>query len=75
MATKTITIDMRAYRKLKAVRTAGESFSRVIDRVVPGPHDAEDFLRRAKKYRLSEAAAEAIEEHMRLRHAPSTRRG
>jgi predicted CopG family antitoxin len=42
MATKKITIDMEAYRRLKAVQQTDESFSQTIKRVVPKPIDSID---------------------------------
>lgn len=73
MAVKTITINMEAYNRLKRLKGKGESFSRTINRVVPEPMDVDEFIRRASKFRMSEEAAQAIEEHMRQRHKPSTR--
>ena len=73
MAVKTITIDMEAYRRLKSVKRKDESFSRVIKRVVQPPFDVEAFLRRAAESPMSPEAIEAVEEHIRFRHIPSTR--
>ena len=73
MATKTITIDMEAYRRLKGLKAEGESFSRTLKRVLPAPFDIEDFLRRAAKSPMSPEAIEAVEEHIRFRHIPSKR--
>jgi predicted CopG family antitoxin len=73
MAVKTITIDLEAYERLKSVQAKGESFSRVIKRVIQEPFDLEDFLRKAAQSPMSPEAIEAVEEHIRFRHKPSHR--
>ncbi len=73
MATKTITIDLEAYRRLKAVRKENESFSQVIKRVVPKPFDIRDFEKMLRGPKLSKEAVDAINEHIEMRHVPSNR--
>lgn len=74
MATKTITIDVEAYRRLTAVRHGGESFSQAIKRVVREPLDCSAYRRKLRAHRLSDEAVEAIEAHVRDRHRPSARK-
>jgi predicted CopG family antitoxin len=73
MATKTISIDLEAYERLKSVRHDNESFSQVIKRVVRPPFDVQGFLRAIEEHPLSEEALDAIEEHIEQRHKPSHR--
>lgn len=73
MATKTITIDMGAYERLKAVQKEKESFSQVIKRVIIKPIDFKSFLKNIRKTSISEEATMAIEAQIEKRHTPSGR--
>ena len=73
MATKTISLDLEAYQRLKFVQRERESFSETIKRTIPAPLDFEAYRRRLESLSVSEQAAEAVEEQVRRRHRPSTR--
>ena len=73
MATKTISIDIEAYERLRQVRRENESFSQTIKRMVKPPFDVGVYLRRIDECPLSDEAAAAIEEHIEQRHRPSSR--
>ncbi|HAL44721.1 MAG: hypothetical protein A2Y12_00675 [Planctomycetes bacterium GWF2_42_9] len=73
MATKTITIDMDAYKRLKAVKDNNESFSQTIKRVIKEPMDLKAFKKRLEKNIFSPEAVKAIEEHIRQRGKTSKR--
>ena len=73
VATKTISIDLEAYRRLVRVRRGSESFSQAIKRVIRPPLDVDAFLRELDKVAMSPKATAAVEEHVRRRHRPSPR--
>ncbi|HBG27957.1 MAG: hypothetical protein A2Y10_03045 [Planctomycetes bacterium GWF2_41_51] len=68
MTTKTITIDMEAYKRLKAVKKDNnESFSQTIKRVVKEPMDLKAFKKKLKNYSFSPEAVRAIKQHIKQR--------
>ena len=73
MATKTITIDLEAYRRLKAVQKPRESFSQTIKRIARPPLDLDEWLKKMRAIRLDDLAVEAIERQVRNRRQPSSR--
>jgi predicted CopG family antitoxin len=73
MATKTISIDLDAYDRLRSVRRENESFSQTIKRVVNPPFDYNAFRKKLEGLSLSDKAAEAVEEQIRNRRRPSNR--
>jgi predicted CopG family antitoxin len=70
MATKTISIDTDAYKRLKGVQRENESFSEVIKRVVWQPVAFEKMLKQRAKDPLSEEAVAAVEEVVARRDKP-----
>jgi predicted CopG family antitoxin len=74
MATKTISIDIEAYERLKAVQGEAESFSQVIKRVVREPLDVKQFVKKIDERPISDEAAAAVESQIGKRRRPSGRR-
>jgi len=74
MATKTISLDLEAYERLKAVQCNGESFSQTIKRTVQAPLDVEAYGKRMRDVSMSQEAIDAVEEQVCNRHKPSRRK-
>jgi len=73
VATKTITVDTEAYRRLRMVRRKDESFSRAIKRVVRPPLDVDAYLARLDAAPLSANAARAVEKRASTRKTRTRR--
>jgi predicted CopG family antitoxin len=73
MATKTISIDLEAYKRLKRLKKANESFSQTLKRVLPEPFDFQKWIAEVRQIELSGPAIEAIETQIQNRRRPSTR--
>jgi predicted CopG family antitoxin len=74
MAVKTITIDIEAYKRLKAVQADRESFSQTIKRAIRPPVDVKNLKKTLGKSFLSNEAADAIEKHISQRHSAKRKR-
>lgn len=61
MATKTIKVDLDAYRLLAAQKRPGESFSAVIKRLFQPPRTAQELLRRLPELALAEDTLDDVE--------------
>jgi hypothetical protein len=69
VATKTISIDVEAYNRLKKAKREEESFSDVIKRVVPVPFDLEGWLEAMRKDPFSDEFSDAVERQVANRRA------
>lgn len=64
MATKSITIDLEAYKRLKQHKKENESFSQVIKRIIKPPFDYDAWLKKMRKPPLSDEFVAAVEEQV-----------
>ena len=68
MAVKTITIDMEAYTKLASLKKEGESFSRLIKRIVSTKRStAAELIKNLPRIALSGETLERLDEVVRER--------
>ena len=75
MATKTISIDLEAYRRLKSVQNENESFSQTIKRVVRKPVTTDELVKMFDDLgkSLGEEGLQAIEDAVAWRQNPYDR--
>ena len=64
MATKSITIDLEAYKRLKQNKKENESFSQVIKRVIRPPFDFDGWLKKLETAPMDEKFVAAVEEQV-----------
>lgn len=73
MATKTITIDVEAYKRLKQHKKENESFSQVIKRIIKPPFNVEEGFKKLGEPPMDEHAAKAIEDQIAGRRRQNRR--
>lgn len=73
MATKTISIDIAAYERLKSVQKPDESFSQTIKRVIRKPTDLSAWFATLDRMPMSRVAVDAVVEQIERRSHRSGR--
>ncbi len=74
MATKTITVDVEAYNRLKRVKRENESFSQTIKRVIPLPPNLDALFRGTAKRPFSDDFVATMEKVVSSRADRSRRK-
>jgi hypothetical protein len=79
VATKTIKVDVEAYNRLSRARQKGESFRQTIKRllpipVAPVPSNWDAWLKKLEANPASESFIRAVEEQLKNRRRPLSRR-
>ena len=64
MATKSITIDLEAYKRLKQNKKENESFSQVIKRVIKPPFDLDAWLKKLEVAPMDDKFVSAVEDQV-----------
>jgi predicted CopG family antitoxin len=73
MATKTITVDLEAYGRLRKAKQGNESFSETIKRVVKAPPDLDAIMRETAQHPFSDGYVAAVERVVATRRKRSRR--
>ncbi len=75
MATKTISIDLEAYERLRSAKREAESFSEAIKRLIRRPVDLDDWFAELDRAPMDKKAFRAIEKTVRERSGSSRSAG
>ncbi len=73
MATKTISIDEEAYKRLKCIQKSNESFSQTIKRVIRPPLSVDQWLKKIDGRQMGRTSITAVEKQVAQRRRSSRR--